>query len=160
MTSRVSSNFDENCIEKISVYNPHNCSDDHECDGHLQGFVNATYDELKDIFGNSQPIVFDPWNKVHNEFNLELEIEWCEYFDIDEDESEVAGHPVACDYEQWTETLWVHIYDWKEYHPMVAREEMYQWHIGSEHSYAVTFIQEVIDHYRKTGEVEKHVRLR
>ena len=160
MTSRVSRNFDENGIEKVEVYNPHNFDDDYEADGHLQGYVKATYDEIKDIFGNSQPIVFDPWNKVHNEFNLELVIEWCEYFDTDEDESENTDHPIHVDYEQWTETLWVHIYDWKEHHPMIARDEIYRWHIGSEHSYAVTFIQEVLDHYRKEGRVQDHVRLR
>ena len=91
----------------------------------LQGYVNATYEELEAVFGED----LGPSDKVFNEFRGEIS---------------VYNPKFEC-WDIYTVTL----YDWKEDSPYTARTGTYRWHVGGHNADAPYLVEDALEVYRR-----------
>ena len=91
----------------------------------LQGYVNATYEELVAVFGED----IGPSDKVFNEFRGEISV-----YDPE--------------FECWN-IYTVTLYDWKEDSPYTARTGTYRWHVGGYNADAPYLVEDALEVYRK-----------
>ena len=90
----------------------------------LQGYVNATYEELVAVFGEN----LGSSDKVFNEFRGEISV-----YDPELD----------C-YDAHTVTL----YDWKEDSPLTAQNGKYRWHVGGFNVDVPYLVEDILEDYR------------
>ena len=99
----------------------------------LQGYVNASYYNLVDVFGEPTHSTPSGDGKVNTEWNLRFKV-------IEKD---------ATDPDDW-EIIYATIYDWKEMGPEVARQaSSYRWHIGGKNYMAEDVVSQAIEQHFK-----------
>ena len=100
----------------------------------LVGYVNESYYNLVDVFGEPTHSTPSGDGKVHTEWNLRFKV-------IEND---------AQDEDDW-EIIYATIYDWKEAGPDVARQApKYRWHIGGKSYMADDVVSKAIaDHFNR-----------
>ena len=99
----------------------------------LQGYINASYYNLVDVFGEPTHSTPSGDGKVNTEWNLRFKV--IENGAQDEDDWEI---------------VYATIYDWKEMGPEVARQaSSYRWHIGGKSYMAEDVVTKAIEqHFR------------